>query len=238
MIFIKILRIFFICIGIVGIILVGSYVIKQNGKEIPNQESEKTPLESSYMNDENTTSQNQQIERDFHEELKTDIATDGVILQESKKVGQDLTDEQTTSLREKQNEKDQVEEKLTRHQKDVPLKNESEESVVEVVNHHKNTESNQEHENPKEVQNEVPFTNSSWANDMINQHKDEVSQKDLQTGLTISEKIDTNYILNFASDGFTESEKEQVKQYLSETLTEEEYQQLKSLFNKYNYLIQ
>lgn len=80
-------------------------------------------------------------------------------------------------------------------------------------------------------------TGNDWVDEKVNEHIDEIADEDIDAGASLSEKLDKEIISGFFEDGLTDEEKVELKSYLLENLSDEQYNSLIGLFNKYNYIL-
>lgn len=80
---------------------------------------------------------------------------------------------------------------------------------------------------------EVP---ANWVEAKIQKYRDEIDESDLADFRRIFPKVDQGYLQNFANDGYTDEDIEQIKAYLKKTLGGD-YERAKELFYRYNYLL-
>lgn len=70
-----------------------------------------------------------------------------------------------------------------------------------------------------------------------NKYGDQVDDADEAKGEALLTKIDIDYIMSVLDGGLTEEEETALKSYIHERLTDEEYEEVKDLINKYIHLL-
>lgn len=107
-------------------------------------------------------------------------------------------------------------------------------------NSSQNEDENKSNTNIEDKSNESDqtYTNHEWVDEKINDNKEDIDDSDLETGLSIGDKIDDDILLGYLEDGLTEEEKVDLQEYLQVVLTPEECQELNVLFKKYNYIFE
>lgn len=94
-----------------------------------------------------------------------------------------------------------------------------------------NSESKDEEKAP------TKYTGNNWVDEKIVENKDQISDKDLQSGLAIGDKIDTDLVMAYLEDGLTDEERESLKAYLNTVLSDSEYQTVKVLIGRYSSMV-
>lgn len=118
----------------------------------------------------------------------------------------------------------------------------------EIIETNKDNDNNQGNGTNKEidieeqldlVEREAPieYTGNKWVDDKIVENKDQISDTDLQSGLAIGDKIDTDLIMAYLEDGLTDDEKESLKKYLKSVLSDSEYETVKVLIGRYSSMV-
>ncbi|WP_105618977.1 hypothetical protein [Vallitalea okinawensis] len=79
------------------------------------------------------------------------------------------------------------------------------------------------------------------SEDIVNEYRekygDEVDDVDEATGEALLSKVDQDYLLGLYDNGLTEREEEEMITYLHNHLTDQEYETMKELINKYIHLL-
>lgn len=76
-----------------------------------------------------------------------------------------------------------------------------------------------------------------WAEKKIEEHKDDIEQKDLQDFKIIVEEIGTEKINEDLKGGLSAEEQKELYAGMKNKLTEEEYERARALFEKYNWIL-
>lgn len=92
-------------------------------------------------------------------------------------------------------------------------------------------ENNKENKQPTAL---VEYTGNKWVNDKIVENIDHISEVDIQSGLAIGDKIDTDLVMAYLEDGLTDDEKESLSKYLKSVLSSSEYETVKVLRGRYS----
>lgn len=77
-----------------------------------------------------------------------------------------------------------------------------------------------------------------WLEQKIEEHKDEIEEKDLADFRVIVKKLDQPFIKKLSIDGFNGEEQELLKEHMNERLTESECKRAKELFFEYSFLLE
>jgi hypothetical protein len=85
---------------------------------------------------------------------------------------------------------------------------------------------------------DTTYTGDAYLDATIEEHRDEISDDDLNDGLSIGDKIDRSIVVGYLEDGLTEEEKVALKAYLHSVLTDAEYETMVELFYRYNYILE
>jgi len=80
--------------------------------------------------------------------------------------------------------------------------------------------------------------NDQYVQQQIDANRELISEKDLEIGAPVFNKIDMDVVYALADDGFTEDEKTELRNYLKTVFTEEEYTMASGLFYKYVGLVE
>lgn len=76
-----------------------------------------------------------------------------------------------------------------------------------------------------------------WAEKKIEEHKDDIAQKDLEDFKNIVEEIGNEKINEGLKEGLSAEEQQELYNEMKSTLTEEEYERARALFEKYNWIL-
>ncbi|HEX2947237.1 MAG TPA: hypothetical protein VHT96_14935 [Clostridia bacterium] len=76
-----------------------------------------------------------------------------------------------------------------------------------------------------------------WAEKKIEEHKDVIEQKDLEDFKNIIEEIGTRELSEDMKDGLSTEEQNKLYNEMKNTLTQDEYERARTLFEKYNWIL-
>ena len=241
-------NIFVFSIGIIVILITSLFIINilnnMNTEEykVDDNYISKTTKEPDTVKNIDKINKNIQIEKPEiePEPINTEIENENI---EDKKEDV-IQEQQEEELVEKVESEEKItEEPVVKHKEPVESKPQTvkEEIIPEVTpkEEKQNENIDEQTEQPQQQEEElIAYTGNEWADEKVNEHKDEIVDDDLDEGLSIGEKLDSDKIQELLEDGLTDEEEKELKSYLLETLTTEEYQALKDLYSKYNHILE
>lgn len=92
-------------------------------------------------------------------------------------------------------------------------------------------------ETDTETQQEPKRYSREWAEKKIQEHKDEIDAADLENFRYIMGKIGEGTVMSTFEGGMSEQEQSELYNRIRNTLTEQEYEEAKTLFAKYNWIL-
>lgn len=77
------------------------------------------------------------------------------------------------------------------------------------------------------------FVKNAWINQKIAERRIEIADSDLDAGIELYNLLDADYLFEKAEDGLTMEEKDEIKSYLNEKLSDDEMVTVNILFERY-----
>lgn len=177
--------------------------------------------------DENTEDKNKTEEDIIIENPTTEVEKEvEKTKEESEKIIEEVVEEKEEDIiKENEDTKKETEEIIEDNKEEIPAEENQE------INKDEN-DASQSH--PVEED----YTGYEWVDEKINTHIDEIKDMDLENGLSIGDKIDDDIVLGYLDSDMTAEDRASLMAYLKVVLDEEEYNELKVLFSRYDYIFQ